>query len=127
MKRSLLCLLVLALAASGCSSKNKFEKEADKITNAVIANNMDPVRADFDSQAQVQITRVRVARLSDELNSEGKFQGVKERPSSGSSAPNTHYFNAPFEKHVYEEKLVLDDDGKVREWDVREKASAPAP
>lgn len=126
MKNSAVVLLAFAAIACGCSSKNRYEREADKITQAVIANNMAPVAGDFDSQARATITRVSVARLSDELNSQGQFQGVREAQSPN-EAPSTHRFQAKFEKRVYAETLVLDDDGKVREWHIHMMEAAPAP
>lgn len=126
MKRYCAALVVVAVILGGCSSKNRYEREADRITQAVIANNMAPVAGDFDSSARVTITRVAVARLSDELSEQGQFQGVHEVqvPNEG---PNTHAFDAKFEKHMYNETLVLDDDGKVREWDIHMQAAPVAP
>ncbi len=126
MNKAVVLVVLAAVALAGCSTKNRYEKEADKITNAVVANNMADVQGDFDSQARVQITRVAVARLSDELNSQGKFQGVTEVQTTG-AAPNAHLFDAKFEKRMYQEKLVLDDDGKVREWRIHQKEAGSAP
>ncbi|GAC1501737.1 MAG: hypothetical protein NVS1B14_06260 [Vulcanimicrobiaceae bacterium] len=126
MRKAVVFGLLAAVALTGCSTKNRYEKEADKITNAVISNNMNDVQNDFDSQARAQITRVAVARLSDELNAQGKFQGVTEAQPSG-AAPNTHFFDAKFEKRMYQEKLVLDDDGKVREWRIHQKEAGATP
>ena len=121
-------IVLATVALAGCSFQNRYEKEADKVTQAILANDMKPVVGDFDSQARVQITRVRVAQLSDELNGEGKFESVKENPADGPAAPNTHYFDVKFEKDMYEEKIVTDDDGKIREFRVRRKpAAASAP
>lgn len=126
MKKFVVALLAFAVIVGGCSSKNRYEREADKITQAVIANNMAPVAGDFDSQARETITRVSVARLSDELNSQGQFQGVREAQIPN-EAPNTHTFQAKFAKHMYTETLVLDDDGKVRAWHVHMMEAAPTP
>lgn len=119
MKRLLPLAVILAVAVTGCSHYNKNEKEADKITQAVIANNMAPVINDFDSQARATVTRIAVARLSDQLNQEGKYQGIKEDVKT-SGPPNTHYFEAKFDKHTWFETMALDDDGKVRSWNVHE-------
>jgi hypothetical protein len=115
----------LALLLSGCAMKNKEEKEADKITQAVIANNMSSVINDFDSQAKPTVTRIAVARLSDELNQQGKYQGVTE-VKDASAGPGGHIFDVKFEKHMYTEKMVLDDDGKVRTWNIKMKDAVPA-
>jgi hypothetical protein len=121
MKRYFAALTASVVILSGCSSKNRYEREADRITQAVIANNMVPVAGDFDSAARVTITRVAVARLSDELNTQGPFRGVHEVQVQN-EAPNMHAFDAKFEKHMYAETLVVDDDGKVREWHIHMKA-----
>lgn len=125
MKRPILALIALSVLVTGCATKNKNEKEADKITQAVIANNMSPVMNDFDSQAKPTVTRIAVARLSDELNQQGKYQGITEvqAPNPG---PGEHNFDVKFEKHTYAEKMVLDDDGKVRSWNIKMKDAAPA-
>lgn len=119
MKPLLPLAVVFAIAFTGCSHYNKNEKEADKITRAVIANDMAPVINDFDSQARATVTRIAVARLSDQLNQEGKYQGIKE-DTKASGSPNTHYFEAKFDKHTWLETMSLDDDGKVRAWNVHE-------
>ncbi len=130
MKRFLVIITSVAIVLGGCSTKNRYEREADKITNAVIANNMAPVLDDFDSQAKVTVRRVAVARLSDELNSQGKFQGVQEVQVQN-EGPNAHTFNAKFDKHMYSEMMVLDDDGKVRQWTIHMQypsaATSPSP
>ena len=119
----------MAILLGGCSTKNRYEREADKITNAVIADNMGPVFNDFDSSAQPTIRRVAVARLADELNGQGKFLGVQEVQVQN-EGPTTHTFNAKFEKHMYTETMILDDDGKVREWHIHMQyapAASPTP
>ncbi|MBV8688735.1 MAG: hypothetical protein JOZ59_01390 [Candidatus Eremiobacteraeota bacterium] len=129
MKRFIVVLTVFAVALAACSRQNRYEREADKITQSVIANNMGPAINDFDSQARVSVTRVAVARLADELNSQGKYQGLQEVQVQN-EAPNTHTFNAKFEKHVYTELMVLDDDGKVRRWTIHMQypaAASPTP
>jgi len=127
MKRLFVVLSVLGIAISGCSRENRYEREADKITQAVIANNMGPVINDFDTQSRAAVTRVAVARLSDELNSQGKYQGIQEVQVQN-EGPNTHTLNAKFEKHMYTELLVLDDDGKIRQWHIHMQIpTAPNP
>ena len=73
MKSFIVAALGITVLLSGCSTKNHYEREADKITNAVIADNRGPVFNDFDSSAQPTLRRVAVARLADELNGQGNF------------------------------------------------------
>ncbi|MDQ2680614.1 MAG: hypothetical protein M3Y21_06290 [Candidatus Eremiobacteraeota bacterium] len=112
--RLLATLSVAALLVSGCSSQNKYEKQADAITRAVIANNMQPVQSDFTPAVSQQITRVKVAELSDELASQGKYEGLKENPQNCTAG--FHCFDVKFEKRPYREWLQMDDTGKVSAW-----------
>ena len=43
-----LALALAALSLAGCAGQNRSEREADKITRAVISNNMAPVMGDLD-------------------------------------------------------------------------------
>ncbi|MDQ6930580.1 MAG: hypothetical protein M3126_07950 [Candidatus Eremiobacteraeota bacterium] len=124
--KSVCALAALAVLLAGCSFKNKSEKEADRITQAVIANNMDPVMKDFDSQLRAKITPIRVAQYSTELRDAGKYKGIKE-VAAATSTPGEHDFEATFDKHVYTEVMVLDDDGHVRAWHFHVKDAAPVP
>jgi hypothetical protein len=70
--------LVAAAAASGlaaCSFQNQDEREADRITQAVIKNDLKPVESDIAKG--ISITRVKVAEWSDELNAQGKLLSVR--------------------------------------------------
>lgn len=125
--KHLLALVTLAVLVTGCSFKNNAEKEADKITKAVIANNMDPVMKDFDSQLRAKITPIAVAQYSTELRQQGGYKGIKEVPAGANATPGEHDFIATFEKHNYTEMMVLDDDGHVRSWKFHmQDTAAPA-
>ncbi|MEO6912673.1 MAG: hypothetical protein ABI182_01455 [Candidatus Baltobacteraceae bacterium] len=113
--RSLLVLGLSAVVLAGCSFQNKYEKEADKLTRAVIANNMQPVQDDFTPAVAHQITRVKVAELSDELADQGTYQGLKEN-TQGCTPVGYHCFDVKFEKRPYREWLQMDDTGKVSGW-----------
>jgi len=107
--------LLLATAAIGlasCSFQNKNEREADRITHAVMANDLKPVQDDIAKG--ITITRVRVAEWSDELNAQGKLQSVKE--TSADCSPGWHCFDVKFEKREYVERMRLDENGKVVDW-----------
>jgi len=108
--------LLLAFAAlslvTACSFQNRNEREAEKITNAVIANDLRPVQNDIGKG--IAITRVQVAEWSDELNAQGKLLSLKE--SSEGCAPGWHCFVAKFQKHTYVERMRYDENGKVVNW-----------
>jgi hypothetical protein len=107
-----LAVLAVVLGLAACSFQNKNEREADKITHAVMNNDLRPVTDDIAKG--VDIPRVKVAQWSDELNAQGKLLSIKETPSS--CEPGWHCFEAKFEKHVYLEHMRLDENGKVVNW-----------
>ena len=112
MKRSLAAsVLLAAVLLAGCSFQNKYESEAQKITEAVIANNLAPVQDDLAKG--ISINRVQIAEWSDELSAQGKLLSVKETTPCD---PGVHCFAVKFEKRAYEEKMALDEDGKVTHW-----------
>lgn len=104
-----LCAAVLA----GCSFQNKYEREADKITRAVMANDLSPVKNDLSPD--LHITRVQIAAAADELDDQGKLESVKEVKCPPDMA-GIHCFVVKFEKGTYHETLAMDDQDKVTEW-----------
>ena len=102
----------LALLASGCSFQNKYEREADRITRAVLGNDLTPVRGDIASG--INVSRVQIAQWSDELNQQGKLLSVKEVTTN--CEPGWHCFDVKFEKHDYAERMRFDENGKVVDW-----------
>ena len=111
--RQLIAALCLGAVLAGCASENKYEREADKITRAVMNNDLAPVKNDIAPGAN--IPRVRVAAWADELDAQGKLISVKERPQCD-AGPGWHCFDAKFEKHDYIERMMMDDQGKVVRW-----------
>ena len=110
-RRKLIAVAALA-ALAACSFQNKYEKEAQSITEAVMANNLQPVQGDIASR--VKITRVQVAAMSDELSAQGKLLSLKETATN--CPPGTHCFDVKFEKKAYVEHMTLDENGKVVSW-----------
>lgn len=108
---------ILALFAAGalaaCSFQNGNEREADKITKAVIDNDLRPVQNDIAKG--VGVTRVKVAQWSDELNEQGKLISIKE--ATVNCEPGWHCFNVKFAKHAYVERMRFDENHKVVNWD----------
>jgi hypothetical protein len=109
--RALLAAASVAVVLAGCSFQNKNEREADKITHAVMNNDLGPVKNDLSPGTQ--IPRVRIAAWSDELSQQGKLISVKERQPCD---PGWHCFDVKFEKHNYTERMRLDENGKVSNW-----------
>ena len=102
----------VAVLVASCSFQNRNEREADRITRAVIANNLQPVQSDIAKG--VAITRVQIAEWSDELNAQGKLISVKENTSN--CEPGWHCFDVKFDKRSYVERMRFDENGKVVNW-----------
>jgi hypothetical protein len=104
-------LVCAALLLAGCSFQNKYEREADKITRAVMNNDMTPVKNDI--APGISLSRVKIAEYSDELSAQGKLESIKETTPC---EPGFHCFIVKFEKRSYREELAMDDQGKVTQW-----------
>ena len=116
--RIALSLSVLALA--GCFGPNQYEKQADTVTKAILANDMRPVEKDFNALVRPKLeSRGRVGQLSDQLAALGTFKGVKEVTPTD-APPRSHKFNASFEKAAvpWIECLTYDADGKISSFNV---------
>lgn len=101
---------VLMLAA--CGGENANEKLADRVTAAVVSNDMRPVEKDFNALTRPKLTRGAVGRLSDQLNALGKFDRTHETTPKDVTGGH-HTFDAVFEKATWHEDLTLDEDGKI--------------
>jgi hypothetical protein len=110
--RTLLALLAAGTLAA-CSFQNGNEREADKITKAVINNDLRPVQDDIAKG--VGVTRVKIAQWSDELNDQGKLISIKE--TSAKCEPGWHCFDVQFAKRAYVERMRFDENHKVVNWD----------
>lgn len=97
---------------AACSFQNKSEREADRITHAVLDNNLGPVQGDLAKG--VTVSRIQVAQWSDELNAQGKLLSIKE--TTATCAPGLHCFDVKFEKRDYVEDMRFDENGKVSNW-----------
>lgn len=111
--RTLLVAGAAAAMLASCSGQNRSEREADRITRAVMANNLQPVQSDIAKG--IAITRVQVAEWSDELNNQGKLLSVKE--TTANCSPGWHCLDVKFEKREYVERMRFDENGKVVNWD----------
>ena len=111
-------LAVALLALTGCFGPNQYEKQADAVTKAIIANDMRPVEKDFNALVRPKLeSRARVGALSDQLAALGAFQGAKENTPAG-APPRAHKFDASFEKATWTECATYDEDGKIAAFDV---------
>jgi hypothetical protein len=108
----LIAAAAVTVLLAGCAFQNKYEKDAEMVTRAVIANDLSPVKKDI--APGINITRVKVAEWSDELSQQGKLESLKE--TTENCPPATHCFNVKFEKGNYTELLRLDDNSKITYW-----------
>ena len=117
-ERSRGVLIALLMLLTACSYQNGRERVADSITRAVIGNDLSPVMNRLDPSIEGELTRVRVAQLSDELSAQGPYQGLKQ--TSGSWCPQgVLCFDVQFQNGTYHELMKLAKDGKVRYWWIR--------
>ncbi|HLI97144.1 MAG TPA: hypothetical protein VKT72_13830 [Candidatus Baltobacteraceae bacterium] len=65
-----------------------------------------------------ELTRVRVAEFSDELNAQGAYQGVKQTKASW-CPKNALCFDAQFQGAPFHEVMKLSKSGKVTYWWIR--------
>lgn len=126
MSKRICAAALAALSLAACGGYNRQESEADKITRAVIANDMHPVMGDLAPAIKGQITRVQVAELSDELNSQGAYKGLKQ---TNAAWCDTRYdcFDVTFANSTYHEAMEMDRDGKVRYWYIKRAEPTPQP
>ena len=68
--------LCAAVVLAGCSFQNKYEREADKITHAVMNNDLSPVKNDLTPG--LNISRVKVAEWSDEFTRRASWSRSKK-------------------------------------------------
>ncbi len=118
--RSLLAVLTAGAVLAGCSFQNKYESEAQKITQAVMHNDLAPVKNDL--APNVHLTRVQVANWSDELDAQGKLQSVKE--VTPCNRAGYHCLTVKFDKSTYDEWIQMDDQNKVVNWYFHQAANA---
>jgi hypothetical protein len=108
---SIALALLIAVSLAACSFQNKYEREAEKITRAVMAD--DPAAVQKEFAPGIAVTRVRVAAFADELDAQGKLLSVKEQPKC---TPGYHCLLVKFQKHTYLERLQLNDRDQVLTW-----------
>jgi hypothetical protein len=105
------------LATAGCFGPNQYERQADTVTKAIIANDMRPVEKDFNALVRPKLeSRGKVGALSDQLTALGAFKGVKENTPSD-APPRSHKFEAQFDKATWVECMTFDEDGKIASFD----------
>jgi Ca2+/H+ antiporter len=93
------------------------------VTRALANNDMRPVEPAFNAIRRPELeNHAKVGRLSDFVNAEGTFQGVKEDTPADSPA-GFHHFIAHFSKGDLVETLTLDSEGKIASFQVHPEAS----
>ena len=109
MKKSTLVAMALLIAVTtACSFQNSYEKKAQKVTEALIANDMSPLKDEIPPGA---LTRVQVAEYSTELSGYGKLKSLKEDPTG--CPASMHCFDVQFENRLVREQMLVDDKGMI--------------
>jgi hypothetical protein len=125
-RRYLVPAAAAALALAGCFGENQYEKMADQVTKAIIANDMRPVEKDFNAIVRPKLLdRARVGTLSDQLNALGPLKRIKENTPSGART-GEHTFAVEFQKGTWSEDMTLDSEGKIASFYVRPRPSTSA-
>jgi hypothetical protein len=110
-KRSTLVAMALLIAvATACSFQNSYEKKAQRVTEALIANDVTPVKDEIPAS----VTRVQVAEYSTELSGYGKLKSLKENPTG--CPASMHCFDVQFENRLVRESMLIDDKGKIAQF-----------
>jgi hypothetical protein len=108
-------LAVLAALAglTGCFGENHYERTADDVTKAIVANDMRPVESDFNAIVRPKLlNRAYVGALSDQLNALGPLKRIHETTVRDAPA-GEHTFDAVFEKSTWKEVVKIDSEGKI--------------
>ena len=97
---------------------NVNEQVAMQVTDAVIANNMQPVESKFNAITRQYVEdRGRVGRLSQQLNDLGKLESLKE-DTPKEAQPRYHRFVVRFDKATWIEEMTYDLDGKIESFHI---------
>lgn len=126
MRLRLIAAIVVLPVLAGCFGPNRNERLADRVTRAVLANDMRPVVKEFNAIVRPKLeNRQLVGRLSDQLNALGRFKGVRETTSRDAS-DGKHTFDAIFEKAKWVEDIVVDADGKIAAFHIHQAGPGSA-
>jgi hypothetical protein len=103
-------LLLLAIA-TGCSNASDPSAIAQKITQAVYANDFDSTTADFDDSLKAEVTRAEVGAISDKLHDLGSITQFSQR--SGNADTGRYDYDVTLDHGSVVVQLRLDPSGKV--------------
>jgi hypothetical protein len=110
----------------GCFGPNKNERLADRVTGAIMANDMRPVEKEFNAIVRPKLeNRQQVGRLSDQLNALGRFKGVRETTPRG-TPDGKHIFEVDFQKAKWVEDMAIDADGKIASFHIHQAGGSSA-
>ena len=116
-----------ALALVACAGENHYEQLADRVTKAIVVNDMRPVEPEFNALTRKALeNRETVGRLSDDLIALGAFKRTRE--DTPKDAPQgKHTFVAEFEKGNWDEDMLIDADGKIAAFHVHPPSPSGSP
>lgn len=111
--RALAGALVILALGTACARTNPYEQKADRITRAVMQNDLRPVLGDLAPSVS-GLTLVRVAEMSHELARQGAYEGLV--PLRTACPRGSRCFTARFTKRSYLETMRVGANGKVEAW-----------
>jgi hypothetical protein len=116
-QRQLLYLVVIAfvvfMVVRSCAPhENRYEKNAQRVTEAIVKNDSSSIGSLFNADARENMTRARFGKASDQFATLGKINGYHEKTPSGSDA-RTHFVEVDGQNGGILEKYHYDIDGKI--------------
>lgn len=109
-----LCALALFFSLSACAgnqSPGEAASLADRVTQAVYADNSSAVVDALDSQLQPQVTRQEVGLLSDKMHALGAYKGLTYL--SGDPSKSEFVYRAAFDHGTMNVTVRVDSDGRL--------------
>lgn len=109
-----LCALVVLFALTACGGKQSQGEAAalaDRVTQAVYADNANSVAGNFDDQLKTQVTRQEVGLLSDKMHALGAYKGLTFL--SGDPVKSEFVYRAAFDKGTMNVTVRVDPDGRL--------------
>ena len=128
MRAKFIAAIAVFPALAGCFGPNGSERLADRVTTAIVANDMRPVEKEFNAIVRPKLeNRQMVGKVSsDQLSALGRFKGVRETTPRGTS-DGKHTFEADFQKAKWVEDMVIDTDGKIAAFHIHQAGQGISP
>jgi hypothetical protein len=105
-------LAFVLVTVAGCGSPAETAADAaDRVTKAVLADDVDAVSSSFATPLQGSITRAEVGSLSDTMTALGAYKGVTYESSDPSK--HEYVYRADFDRGSMGVVVRIDGSGKL--------------